>query len=157
MIAVEETTEEVLEEMPTYNHSYVCLEIIIQILALGKFRPLPELTLNIGNGITPDISVYPVTSAPKPDFFSDIFRYDVMPILAIEVISPSQNIQDLLEKAKLLNNSGIKTVWTIEPFSHSIWVTNERETKLFHNAKIESEGITVDFQKIFGGDLSLPA
>lgn len=157
MIAVEEIAEDTTNEMPTYNHSYICLEIIIQILALRKFRPLPELTLNIGNGITPDISVYPIESAPKPDFFSDIFRYEIMPLLAIEVVSPSQNIQDLLEKAQLLTNSGVKTVWTIEPFSHSIWVTNESGTKLFHNTTIESEGISVDFQKIFGDDLSLSA
>ena len=77
--------------------------------------------------------------------------------LAIEIISPSQNIQDLLSKAKLLIQSGAKSVWTVEPFSYSIWVTNEIGTKLFHNTTIESEGITVDFQKIFGGDLSLSA
>ncbi|MEP6900285.1 MAG: Uma2 family endonuclease [Actinomycetota bacterium] len=157
MIAVEETTEEIINEMPTYNHSYICLEIIIQILALQKFRPLPELTLNIGKGITPDISVYPIELAPQPNFFSDIIRYDKMPHLAIEVVSPSQNIQDLLEKAQMLIEAGAKTVWTVEPFSHSIWVTNEEGTKLFHNTTIESEGITVDFQKIFGSDISLSA
>jgi Uma2 family endonuclease len=157
MMAVEETTEESSNEMPTYNHSYICLEIIIQILALQKFRPLPELTLNIGKGITPDISVYPVELAPQPNFFSDITRYDKMPLLAIEVISPSQNIQDLLEKAQMLTESGTNTVWTIEPFSHSIWVTTTEGTKLFHNTVIESEGISVDFQKIFGSDISLSA
>ena len=157
MLAIEETTEEIENEMPTYNHSYICLEIIIQILALQKFRPLPELTLDIGKGITPDISVYPVELAPQPNFFSDITRYDKMPHLAIEVVSPSQNIQDLLEKAQMLIKSGAKAVWTVEPFSHSIWITNAEGTKLFHNTKIESEGIAVDFEKIFGSDISLSA
>jgi hypothetical protein len=56
-----------------------------------------------------------------------------------------------------LTNSGAKSVWTIEPFSHSIWVTTERGTQLFHNTTIESEGIKVDFQKIFDVDVSLSA
>lgn len=156
MIAVEEITEEVTEEMPTYNHSYICLEIISQILPNQAFKPLPELTLNIGNGITPDISVYPVELAPKPNFFSDITRYDKMPFLAIEIISPSQDIQDLLNKAQMLIQSGVKSVWTIEPFSRTVFVTNENGNRLFHNTKVESEGVRVDFQKIFGSDLSLP-
>jgi Uma2 family endonuclease len=43
-----------------------------------------------------------------------------MPVLAIEVISSSQNIQDLLEKAELLVKNEVKAVWTIEPYSRSI-------------------------------------
>lgn len=157
MFAVEETTEDVINELPTYNHSYICLEIITQILADKRFKPLPELTLNVGNGITPDISVFPLELAPKPNFFNDITRYDKMPLLAIEIISPSQNIQDLLEKAQTLVQAGVKAVWTIEPFGRTIFVATEKGTEIFHNTTIESGGIKVDFQKIFGADLPLSA
>ena len=159
MIAFEETIEEQENserETPTLNHSYICSQIMRQLLPIEEIEVLPELTLAIGNGITPDISIYP-RNAINPDFWSDITRFEQPPLIAIEVISPSQNIQTLLEKAKILVQSGTKVVWTIEPFSHSIWVTNEKETKLFYNTKIESEGITVDFQKIFGSDISMPA
>lgn len=157
MIAFEETTaeEEISErEKPTLNHSYICSQIMRQLLPVEGIEVLPELTLAIGNGITPDISVYP-KSAINPDFWNDITRFEQPPMIAIEVISPSQNIQTLLEKARMLTQSGTKTVWTIEPFSHSIWVTTEKETRLFYNTTIESEGIKVDFQKIFGSDISL--
>lgn len=117
---------------------------------------MPELTLAIGNGLTPDISVYPKDEI-KPNFWADITRFEKPPLLAIEIISPSQNIQDLLEKAKLLVQSGSKSVWTVEPFSHSIWVTTENGTKLYHNTIVESGEIKVDFQKIFGSDISLSA
>lgn len=153
MLAVEETAG---EEMPTLNHSYICSQIMRQLLPNEHIEVLPELTLAIGSGLTPDISVYPKEEI-KPDFWNDITRFDKPPLIAVEIISPSQNIQDLLEKAKILTNAGAKAVWTVEPFSHSIWVTTEKETRLFHNTKIESEGITVDFQKIFGVDISLPA
>ena len=38
----------------------------------------------------------------KPDFFEDILKVKELPVLAVEVISSSQNIQTILEKAKLL-------------------------------------------------------
>ena len=156
MITVEETTEEIINEMPTLNHSYICSEIMKQLLPNENISVLPELTLAIGNGLPPDISIVPKEQI-KPNFWKDITRFEQPPLISIEIISPSQNIQDLLEKAQLLVNSGVKNVWTVEPFSYSIWVTNEKGTKLFHNTTIESEGITVDFQKIFGADISLSA
>ena len=85
-------------EMPTFNHSNICAEIIEQILENRLFKPLPELTLDIDNGITPDISVY-LRENVKPDYWHDIVKYFEMPILAIEVILPSQSVQSLVEKA----------------------------------------------------------
>ena len=145
-IAVEPTGQ---EEMPSLNHSFICAEIIEQLLDNKQIRALPELTLNLGKGITPDISVYE-RGKIKPDFWRDITRYSEMPILAIEVISASQNIQDLLEKSEMLVANGVKAVWTIEPFTNTIFVTTKDGIKKFTNQEIESEGIKVDFQKIFG-------
>jgi Uma2 family endonuclease len=136
------------EEMPSYIHSYLCAEIIEQLLQNKAIRPFPELTLAIGNGLTPDISVYPRSEA-KPDFLSDIHKFPEMPILAIEVISASQNIQDLIEKSQLLIDNGVKAVWTIEPFTNTVMVTTKEGIKRFHNQEIENEGIQVDFSRIF--------
>ena len=73
-----------------------------------------------------------------------------MPILAIEVISSSQTIQELLEKAAQLVEAGVKVVWTVEPHSKSIFVTTASEEKLFHNEAVENEAIKVDFALVFG-------
>jgi hypothetical protein len=62
-----------------------------------------------------------------------------------------------LEKAIILVQAGVKTVWTIEPYSRTIFVTDKDEEKVVHNSVVESEGITVDFQKIFDSDISLSA
>jgi Uma2 family endonuclease len=112
-------------------------------------EPLPELTLDIGKGITPDISVYPKEKV-APNFLKDYAKYPEMPIIAIEVISASQNIQDLLDKSELLVAHNIKAVWTIEPFTNTIFVTTQDGVKKFPSQEIESEGIKVDFRKIFG-------
>ena len=145
---LEEQTEE--RELPSFNHSYICAEIIGQINENKMFKALPELTLDIGNGLTSDVSIY-LRNQIRPNFLRDFPKYPEMPLVAIEVISASQNIQDLLEKAQVLVTNGVKAVWTIEPFSNSIFVTTAEGEKLFHNQEIESEEIKVDFRKIFTG------
>ena len=142
-----EQVEEV-EEMPSFNHSYICLQTILQLNQNPDIIPLPELTLDIDKGLTPDISVFPKDKV-KPNFFEDITKYPDMPTLAIEIISASQNIQDLLAKAKLLVRNGVKAVWTVEPFTNTVFVTDKIGEKRLHNQIIESEGITVDFRQIF--------
>lgn len=139
-----------VKETATLNHSFVCARIMRQLLSKESVQPLPKLTLAIGDGLTPDISVYP-TESIQPNFFEDITRFETPPLLAIEVISPSQNIQDLLEKAKIFVQTGVKTAWTVEPFTQTVFVTTENGTKIMRDTTIESEGISVDFVKVFGG------
>ena len=141
--------DETLGKVFSLNRSYLCLQIIRQLLENPEIEPLPELTLDIDKGVTPDICVYPKAKI-QPNFRRDVTRFAEMPILAIEVISASQNIQDLLIKADAMVKSGVKAVWTIEPFSGSIFVTDASGEKVLYNQEIESEGIKVDFKKIFG-------
>lgn len=134
--------------MPSLNHSYICAQIMRQLLQNNSIQPMPELTLDIDNGLTPDISVF-YRETICPDFFHDVLKTKLFPILAIEVISASQNIQSLLEKAELLVQSGIKTVWTIEPYGRSIFVVTTQDKKIYHEELVESDGISIDFKKIF--------
>ena len=144
----QESTE---EERPSFNHSYICLQTILQLNRNPAIVPLPELTLDIDRGLTPDISVYPKEKV-RPNFFQDVTKYPEMPSLAVEIISASQNIQDLLDKAKILVRHGVKAVWTVEPFTNTVFVTDKNGEKRFHNEIVESEGIAVDFRQIFGGN-----
>lgn len=143
---VEQIEEEL--EMPSFNHSYICTEILLHLSKNKDYKPMVELTLDVDKGLTPDISVFPKEKI-KPNFFHDITKFPEMPTLAIEVISASQNIQDLLNKAKLLVNHGVKAVWTVEPFGNTIFITTKDGEQRFHNQPVESEGIQVDFRQIF--------
>ena len=141
--------QEATEEMPSLNHSYLCTQIIKQLLQLPEILPLAELTLNIDKGLTPDISIYPADKI-NPDFFNDVSKYDELPIVAIEIISASQNIQTVLQKAKQLTAAGVRSVLTLEPYSRTVFVTQEnQENRLVHNAIVEVEGIAIDFKHIF--------
>ena len=148
MLAELEEVEIKEKEMPSLNHSIICLRIIRQLIENPNIEPLPELTLDIDKGITPDISVYPKGQI-EPNFRRDITKFSEMPQLAIEIISASQNIQDLLIKADTLVENGIRTVWTIEPFTQTIFVTTAKGEEKLTNQTVESDGIKVDFKKIF--------
>ncbi len=110
---------------------------------------MTELTLNIGNGLIPDICIYPANTI-QPNFFRDVTKMTQLPIAALEVISANQNIQDVLEKAEQLVNAGIKTVWTIEPYTRTVFETKENQERILPNKIIELDNITIDVQKIFG-------
>jgi len=143
-----ENTQNETENMPSLNHSYICSQLMRQLLQDERLQLLPELTLDIDKGLTPDILVYEKDKI-QPNFFEDVLKVKELPVLAIEVISSIQSIQSLLEKSKVLVNSGIKTVWAVEPYGRSIFVMNNQSKQLFHEEIVESEGIKVDFSQVF--------
>lgn len=143
-------TDEV--EMPSLNHSYICSRILRQLFAIDDIEALTELTLDIDKGLTPDICVYPIATL-TPNFSRDITKVSALPILAIEVISASQNIQTILEKAERLVQAGVKAVWTVEPYTRSIFVTTEAGEYIVYNSVVSFETITVDFTRIFNPSL----
>jgi hypothetical protein len=135
--------------MPSLNHSYICAQILKQLQKYEQFEALPELTLDVGNELTPDISVFP-KELIKPNFFRDVSKFSQMPTMAIAIISSSQNIQTLLEKAMQLVGAGVKVVWTVEPFTQTIFVSTKSTGEVLYRSDIiESEGISVDFNLIF--------
>ena len=69
-----ESNQEESEEMPSLNHSIICADIAEQIYANKQVKALPELTLDIGKGITPDLCIYERDKI-KADFWKDITRY----------------------------------------------------------------------------------
>ena len=137
-----------MDDMPSLNHSYLCAQIMKQLLQNDEIQPLPELTLDIDKGLTPDISVFPKAKV-QPNFFEDVLKLQQLPLLAIEVVSSSQSVQEILSKATLLLKAGIETVWVVEPYGRSIFVLTDKTKTLFHEEPVESSGIEVDFARVF--------
>lgn len=146
---MEFSTEIASEHMPSLNHSYVALEITRQLLQNPHIMPLPELTLDIDKGITPDISVFNHDEI-QPNFRRDEVRFSLLPKLAIEIVPPSQHPQYLVSKASLMISAGVPTVWTVDPFTETVIVSDSSGDHLTRERLVKTGDIQVDFDQIFG-------
>ncbi len=105
---------------PSYNHSAIAVNIGAAINSSRKFRAFSELTLVIdGADYIPDLSVY---TWRKIDIRRDRKKMEELPLLAVEILSPSQATEDLIEKADVYLKAGICSVWIVQPFAHTVSV-----------------------------------
>ncbi len=135
---------------PSYYHSAITGTIITEINITEKFRAFSELTLLIdGNDHIPDISVYKRQKL-KYHANEDVLKMEEMLLIAIVVLSPSQNMNDLMAKAKLYLQAGIQSVWIAQPFAHTISVFTKNGVKLYHDGMIDDlSGVKVALAAIF--------
>jgi Uma2 family endonuclease len=134
---------------PSLNHSYLCKRLIVEIEKSGKWEAWPELALDIEGGLVPDIAVYQA-GVLKPDFTEDIIRCKTLPQIAVEIISPSQSVHNLLIKAGKFIKAGIPAVWTVEPYGGIIYISAKEGRRVAVAELVESEGVRVNFAEIFG-------
>jgi Uma2 family endonuclease len=128
---------------PSKNHSFVHTMLIGELLSLKQYSVFTELSIEIeGKEYVPDISVY---SKPNEiDFVHDIIRVKEMPLLAVEVQSPSQGIQELIDKIEIYLNAGIQSCWLVTPATRSIAVFNEIKKKpVIFNDKVIDEKLNI--------------
>jgi len=131
---------------PSVNHSYLCKKILLEIEKSNKWEAWPELTLNIETGLIPDLAIYERGQLR----LEDKLRCDILPLLVIEVASPSQSIHELMLKADQFLKAGLPTVWTIEPYGPIIYISTSQGLQVKLAGMVESEeGIQVDFSTIF--------
>ena len=88
--------EERGKPMPSYNHAAIQVNLITEFARNREFRVCSELTLELeGRPYTPDLSVYPRESL---DLRHDLIRRTDPPLLVVEIFSPRQGSQDVMDK-----------------------------------------------------------
>lgn len=124
--------------MPSKLHSVAQTNLIGQLLTYRPtFQVLSELTLRLDNrDLTPDLSVY---RDLEVDFTRDETRMTDPPLLAIEISSPTQGIQDLVDKARFLLEHGVQSCWIVQPPLRTITVFTPDMESTTH-----SEGVVTD-------------
>lgn len=130
--------EERGKPMPSKNHA------IVQSFLTGalyshrdKFTVLSELSLELdGTPLVPDISVYPKMPV---DWHNDEIKLTEAPTLVIEILSPTQPLDELVKKADTYFAAGVKSCWIVQPSLETIVVLSPG-TKPEHY----SSGVVVD-------------
>ncbi|PSQ85508.1 MAG: hypothetical protein BRD42_08545 [Bacteroidetes bacterium QS_3_64_15] len=100
--------------MPSKAHGYIQLNLGVELAAFrDQYTSFSELTLELdGREITPDLSVYPKTDV---DLVHDEVRVTDPPLLAVEIASPTQNVQDLIDRIEFLLDAGVQSCWLVQP------------------------------------------
>ncbi len=138
--------------MPSKNHSTIELRIGSQFDASysDKFDFQTELSLNLSTGkAVPDICMYPVRPM---DWLHDEKTVSDPPLMALEILSPTQGMEDLTDKIDLYFGAGVKTYWVVIPTFKIINIlTPDRKYVTFTSgiAKDPVLGIELDMGRVF--------
>ncbi len=107
-------------DMGSYNHSIVQVNLAVVLKQLKKYDVLAELSIDMqGTEIRPDLCLYPRRGLSRP---RDILRMTEMPLLAVEILSPKQGTDDILEKFELYFAAGVTSCWLVDPAQEIISV-----------------------------------
>ncbi len=92
--------EERNKPMPSLNHSKLQRNILLALCKKydAKYDFLPEIAIKIGDwGATPDVGIFDIQVT---DYQHDIIKIDIPPLCAIEILSPTQSLDELIEKSE---------------------------------------------------------
>jgi Uma2 family endonuclease len=99
--------------LPSLNHGLVQANLIteLNIAYRKKYSIVSELSLELTNWPSvPDISILP---KQKMDTQNDQIRVYDAPLCAIEIIFPSQSLNELTDKARKYFSHGVKSCWLV--------------------------------------------
>lgn len=140
--------------MPSFNHSIVQSNLIGELR--GRLRQTHTITseLNLelnGKKLVPDLAIFPKLT---PDMQQDILWVKEAPLTTIEILSPKQDLDSLLEKARLFLVAGVRSCWLVLPAVGTIAVfTGPAAYRSFASDSAvldELLGVEISLADIFG-------
>jgi Uma2 family endonuclease len=116
----------------------------------GQFIFPNELGLNTTPPSTPDICIYPLK---KLDIKNVQAKESIPPLTTIEILSPSQSINELAHKAwDLYFPLGVKSSWIVVPEFKAIHIMLPGDVNLYFDKGILKDpatGIELEVEKVF--------
>lgn len=118
--------------MPSLNHSIVQLNLGAELRYRykNKYRIASELSLGLSDWPSvPDICIYPKMPL---DLRQDITTVTEPPLCAVEIISPSQSLSELVDKAGKYFEHGVRSCWIVLlPLGNIYVFTSPEEYEIF--------------------------
>ena len=112
---------------------------------------IKELSLELPGTrpMVPDVCVYP---KKVYNGFEDQRKVTEPPLIAIEILSPSQGSDQLTEKFEAYFVAGVQSCWFVQPVVDAIFViTPDKNISVFHKEVLTdpATGITLDLNDVF--------
>ena len=139
--------------MPSKLHGRVQLILgsELQIAYGDKFNLFSELSTDLSEWESvPDISIYPKTEV---NYSEDEIRVTEPPLCAIEILSPTQSLDELITKARKYFSYGVKSCWLVIPGLKNVYVfSGPGEYQIFRDDQTLTDaalGVSLDLGKVF--------
>ncbi len=139
--------------MPSLNHARIQMRLVAHLFNAyaHEYDVLPELSIDFPvKPAVPDVSIYPITPA---DWQNDVIKRVDIPLLAIEILSPRQVFDDIMDKIqKIYFPAGMASVWVVLPSVQSIMIfTPNAKPQMFTSGIMHdaASGFEIDLDKIF--------
>ncbi len=137
--------------MPDTIHGAVQANLLAELAVRYRqqFRFLSELSLaTLPDGTTPDIAIYPYFAL---DYENRKAKRTDAPLICIEIQSPSQSNEEMVDKSVVYFDFGVRSCWIVVPAVRGVFVYDRPgHYQFFH----DDETLT---DPIIGVELSLPA
>ncbi len=142
--------EERGKPMPSQNHGAVQFKLCVEFGRHPGFRFYSELSLDLdGQTFVPDLSVFPPKSL---DFRRDVVRVTETPLTVVEIFSPTQGQQEVLDKVDIYFRHGVKSCWIVSPAFRTITVlTPDGAAQVYQTGTVTdpATGLTADLARVF--------
>ncbi|MCU0724305.1 MAG: Uma2 family endonuclease [Planctomycetes bacterium] len=144
----------VKEPAPTGWHQRLVREILLETVAcLGRERAIQspiDVFVDEHNVLQPDVAVLP-EDAPIRRGAVEI----AMPVLVVEVLSPSTARRDRLVKTRTYLRAGVREVWLVDPDTRCAEIVTTAGTRLFAAGSVPRSGavpgFALDLGALFAG------
>ncbi len=140
--------------MPSVNHSIVQGNLVfyLKLEYRSKYRILPEINIDvIDRGRVPDIAICDSTITFNTG--EDSVKLEGVPYGVIEILSPKQNLSELVRKSVEYFKVGVKSYWLVLPDLRSIYIFDKpNDFQVFtykDQLKDKTLGIDLDLGEIF--------
>ncbi len=117
--------------MPSQNHSIVQLNLGFELKTRyrDQFRFMSEINIAIGGRVlVPDVGIFEKTPV---DMAHDVQVLTQLPLTTIEILSPRQALDDLIDKADAYLAAGVKSCWVVMPKLQGVAVFSAPGTYVF--------------------------
>ena len=139
--------------MPSKLHGFVQSKLIAALeIGYGEqYTLFSELSLDLSNWESvPDISIFPKMEI---DYADDQIRVTEPPLCAIEILSPTQSLQELITKANKYFSYGVKSCWLVIPGLKNVYVFSSSEAyQIFRDTQTLNDpaiGVELELAKVF--------
>ena len=139
--------------MPNLTHGSIQANLIAQLIINydDRYRIASEVSLaTIPDGTTPDIVVY---AERNLNFINENAKQTEAPLLTIEIQSPSQSPEEMVDKALQYFRFGVQSSWIVFPALQAVAVyTTPNSYLFFHDGQILKDknlDIELNLKKIF--------